>query len=169
VVQSIDGKPTESSNSLRNIIAAIYPGKTVPVELLRNGKRVTVNVKLASREESEGIARTPSPQQQGGQAAQQEDGRFIGMTVGALTPELRAQLGLQKGVQGVAVAQMEPRGQAAQEGLRVNDVIMEVNRNPVASVKDFSAHTKGLKTGDTALLLVMRDGSTFYRAVKVRK
>jgi serine protease Do len=168
VVQSIDGKPTETANRLRNIVAALNPGKTVPVELLRNGKRLKVNVKLVSRDESEGVAQTD--RRQGAQDAPQqaqEDGRFIGMTVAPLTPELRDRLGLPKSAQGLAVTEVEPGSQAAQEGLRAGDVILEVNRKPAASVKDFSALTKPIKPGDSALLLIQRGGSTFYLAIRV--
>ena len=170
VVQSIDGKPTENANSLRNRVASIYPGKTVPVELLRNGKRVTVNVKLTSRDESEKLAQSGGQQPgAGGQGAANDDGRFLGMTVDAITPELRDKFGVPKNIQGVVVTQLEPRAQAAQEGIRAGDIIMEVNRKPVASVKDFSQLVNGLKAGDSALLLVHRGGSTFYLALKVKK
>jgi len=169
VVQSIDGKPTENANSLRNRVASIYPGKTVPVELLRNGKRVTVNVKLISRDESEAVAAQSGGQQGAGQGASKEDGKFMGMTVDAITPELRDKFGLPRGVQGVVITQLEPRSQAAQEGIRAGDIIMEVNRKAVASVKDFTQQVVGLKTGDSVLLLVHRGGSTFYLALKVKK
>ncbi|GBU21919.1 hypothetical protein R80B4_01821 [Fibrobacteres bacterium R8-0-B4] len=169
VIQSIDGKPTENSNKLRNLVAAVYPGKTVPVELLRNGKRITVNVKLMSRDESDALAAQSGGQSgAAGQGAPKEEGKFLGMTVDAITPELRDKFGLNKGIQGVVVTQLDPRGQAAQEGIRVGDVIMEVNRRAVASVKDFSQATAGFKAGDSALLLVQRGGSTFYLVLKVK-
>ena len=170
VIQSIDGKPTESANSLRNRVASIYPGKTIPVELLRNGKRQTVNVKLTSRDESEKLAQSGGQPPAAGQGQPpQEDGRFIGMTVDAITPELRDKFGLPKGAQGVVATRLDPGGQAAQEGIRPGDIIMEVNRKAVASVKEFSQLVGGLKPGDSALLLVQRGGSTFYLALKVKK
>jgi serine protease Do len=168
VIQSIDGKPTESANRLRNLVASIYPGKAVPVELLRNGKRMTVNVKLTSREGSEAVAQSSG--QSGGQGQQaKEDGRFIGMTVDAVTQELRDKFSLPKGVQGVVATQVAPGSQAAQEGLRVGDVIMEINKKALTTVKDFSQNVGGLKTGDSVLLLIQRSGSTFYLVLKVRK
>jgi serine protease Do len=168
VVQSIDGKGTETANRLRNIVAAVQPGKTVPVELLRNGKRLTVNVKLASRDDSEAAAQAgrQAPAQS---APPQEEGRFIGMAVAPVTQETRDRFGLPQSAQGVVVAEIEPRGQAAQEGLRAGDIILEVNRKPVATVKGFSLQTKQIKPGESALLLVQRGASTFYIAIKVRK
>jgi len=169
VIQSVDGKPTETANSLRNRIASIYPGKTVPVELLRNGKRVTVNVKLTSRDESEAIAAQSGTQKPGAAGpGAKDDGKFIGMTVDQITPELRDKFGLPKNIQGVVVTQLDQGAQAAQEGIRTGDIIMEVNRKPVTSVKDFSQLIGVLKAGDSALLLVQRGGNTFYLALKVK-
>jgi serine protease Do len=168
-VQSIDGKGTETANRLRNIVAAVPPGKTVPVELLRNGKRLTVSVKLASRDESEAAAQAGRQGVAGQGAPDREDGRFIGMAVATITQEMRERFGLPKGVQGLVVTEVEPGGQAAQEGLRAGDALLEVNRKPVATLKEFSALTKQIKPGETALLLVQRGGSTFYLAVKARR
>ncbi|MDR2592726.1 MAG: DegQ family serine endoprotease [Chitinispirillales bacterium] len=169
VIQSIDGKPTENANKLRNLVASIYPGKSVPVELLRNGKRVTVNVKLTSRDESSPSAQSGGQPSGPAQGAAKEDGKFVGMTVDAITQELRDKFSLPKGVQGVVVTQIEPGSVAAQSGIRPGDIIMEVNRKAVPSVKDFSQNTAGLKTGDTALLLIQRGGSTFYLVLKVKR
>jgi len=168
VVQSIDGKPTENANKLRNQVASIYPGKTVPVEILRNGKRLTVNVKLTSRDESEGLVKAGGSTQ-GGAGQGPEDGKFMGMTLETATPELREKFGAHKGIQGVVVTQMAQGSAAGQEGMRVGDIIMEVNRKVVASVKEFSQNTSGLKAGDSVLFLVYRGGNTFYLVLKVRK
>ncbi|MCL2181869.1 MAG: Do family serine endopeptidase [Chitinispirillia bacterium] len=168
VVTSINGKATETLNQLRNSVAAIHPGKTVPVEILRNGKKMTVQVKLTARDES--AANVPAGGTSGDQQAPQPtDGEFLGMKAGPLTKELRDQLNLPATMQGVVVTEVARGSQAAQEGLRVNDIILEMNRKPVAAMKDFTQIARGVKPGDSLLLLVQREGSTFFRAVKVRK
>ena len=167
VVTSIDGKPTETTNSLRNHVATIYPGKTVPVEILRNGKKTTVHVKLTSRDGSEQSA--VSADVYSDALPQSDPTQIIGLKAGPITPELREQLNLQTSVQGVAITEIARNSQAAQEGLRVNDLVLEVNRKPVASVKDFSQAVRNVKPGDSVLFLIQREGSTFYRVIKVRK
>jgi len=167
VVTSIDGKPTETTNQLRNHVATIYPGKTVPVEILRNGKKTTVQVKLTSRDASEQVMASADVQSDA--LPQSDPAQILGMKAGAITPELRESLNLQKSLQGVAIAEIARGSQAAQEGLRVNDLILEVNRKPVASVKDFSQAVKNVKPGDTIVFLIQREGNTFYRAFKVRR
>ncbi|MCL2218920.1 MAG: DegQ family serine endoprotease [Chitinispirillia bacterium] len=169
IVTSIDGKATESLNQLRNNVAAIHPGRTVPVELLRNGRKVTVQVRLTARDETAAAAAPEGAPAGDQQAPQPTDGQFVGMKAGPLTKEVRDQLGLPAAIQGVVVAEVARGSQAAQEGLRVNDVILEVNRRPVPSMKDFTQAVKGVKPGDSVLFLIQREGSTFYRAFRVRK
>ncbi|MDR0306392.1 MAG: Do family serine endopeptidase [Chitinispirillales bacterium] len=169
VVTKIDGKNTETINQLRNQVAALHPGKTVPVEVLRNNKRMTVQVKITVRDESE-AAKISANQNAGAEQSQSSDAAsLLGMKIGPVTQELRDQLKLSKGLQGVVITEVARSSQAAQEGLRPNDIILEVNRKTVQSVKDFSQITKDVKADDSTLLLIQRDGNTFYRAFKIRK
>jgi len=169
VITKIDGKTTETLNQLRNHVAAIRPGKTVPVEILRNNKKQAVQVKVTSRDESQTAVASADGPAGGTQDNASDVSRLLGMSVGAVTPELREQLKLAKNVQGVAVTEITRSGIAAREGLRQNDIILEVNRKPVSSVKDFNQALKDVKEGDSIMFLVQRDGNTFFRAFRVRK
>ena len=83
-----------------------------------------------------------------------------------LTPELAENLGLERGLKGVVVTQVDPGGPAGEAGLRRGDVILEVNREPV---KDADAYTKALKgagKGKSVLFLVRRGDNTIFLAVK---
>jgi len=166
VITSVDGKATSTLNQLRNNVAAINPGKSVPVELLRNGRKVTVQVRLTARDESAATASAgvPAGDQQ---APRPTDGQLMGMKVGPLTKELRDQLNLPAALNGVVITEVARGSQAANEGLRVNDIILEVNRKMVSAMKDFTQATRNVKPGDSLLFLIQREGSTFYRAVKV--
>ena len=168
VITKIDGKPTETINQLRNQVAALHPGRTVPVELLRNNKRVTVRVNITARDESE--AGKPSANQPEESQQQPSDTpQIAGIRVGAITKELRERLNLGKNFQGVVITEVAPASQAAQEGLRPNDLILEVNRKPVKSVNEFSQAASGVKAGDSVLFLIQREGNTFYRAFRIRE
>ncbi len=168
VITKVREKVIENPNQLRNSIAAIHPGETVPVELLRGGKKVTVKVKLTSRDENiDGTAKAESDEPSSSQS--NDATQVLGLTVGNLTPELKGQLSLSSSVQGVIITDLDEGSQAAQEGLRQNDIILEVNRKAVQSVKEFTQLTKGVKTGESILFLVQREGNTFFKAFKIRK
>ena len=67
-------------------------------------------------------------------------------------------LGLPAGVQGVLITRVEPIGAASDADLERGQVILEVNRKPVASVRQFQQLTGTLKTGDVLAVFVYLPG-----------
>ena len=94
-------------------------------------------------------------------------GGQLGITVEPLTPDTAAQLGLRRGTEGVVVTGVEPGGPAAEAGIRLDDVILEVNRKPVKSAAELrdALRSSGARP---ALLLVSRDGRSLFIAVQAR-
>ncbi len=165
VIVSIDGKEVRDANELRNRVAVIRPGESVPVKVVRNGKAVSLKVKIGKRDQAE-IDELSSAGEGGSEKA--DAGELLGFEVGSLTSEVREQLGLRSGLKGVVVLEVDPAS-AARQRLQKNDVIMEVNQKRVTSVGQFKKAVKGLEEGDSVLFLVLRDGHTVYVAYKLRK
>lgn len=69
-------------------------------------------------------------------------------------------------VQGVVVTEVDGDSPAAEAGLRRGDVIVEVDRQPVATVDAFRRAARA--TEDRTLLLVEREGTTHYVVVDPR-
>ncbi len=84
-----------------------------------------------------------------------------GLKLHDLNSQIEEQFGF-KADQGVAVVGVEPDSAAAEAGIRQGDVIVEVNRKPVASVDDVKQQISQAKDKDRLLLLVQRDGGKFY-------
>ena len=146
VITAIDGQAVKDSNSLRNSVSRLKPGSTVNLTLLRGGQERQVSVRLA---EAPRTARDDSwaPAERG--------------TPGALG------LALQPGDSGVEVTNVDPSGPAADAGIRVGDVLEEVNGTPVRSSSDVRA-ALGKSKGKPALVLVRRGDQTLYVAVPER-
>jgi serine protease Do len=95
-----------------------------------------------------------------------DPGGSWGMQVGEITPELQRQFRLQSN-KGVVVRRVSPGSPAAEAGIQPGDVVLELNRNKVASVKDFVDKAKNAKDKDSpALLLVQRGNATLYTVIK---
>jgi serine protease Do len=92
----------------------------------------------------------------------------LGLRVEPLTPALAAQLNLPASAQGLLVTDVDPAGPAGEAGIRENDVIEEVNRQPVRTVADLQAaiQRNGAKP---ALMLVNRGGNTVFLTVRPRQ
>jgi len=159
VVLSINGQPVEDSRDLRFKIASIRPGSSARLQVLRDGQRREVNVVLGERPESE--TQTPvSPEQP------DDSSSALGIQVQELSPQIREQLELESGTQGVLIAAVQPGSPAAEAGLTRGDVIQEVNRKPVRNVQDLRQALASVGKDQPVLLLINRGGGTTYVAVE---
>jgi serine protease Do len=153
VIVSYDGKKIHETASLPALVAATPVGKTISIEVMRDGKTQSVNVTIARLNEQT-AALDP----------QQEKGEW-GLALQNIPPEQRRTMNL-PGNDGVLVTSVVPGSPAANANVQAGDVILQVNRAPVSSVqgmKDEVAKNKG----DKPLLLLLRraDGSTSYAAL----
>lgn len=161
VIVGINGQKVDSSSRLRLIVSGTKPGTSIPIELLRNGKPLTVNATLEALPEEalsemspgqRGIPRS-SPKQEANTSE-----LVTGVTVQNLSPALRERHDIPKNVDGVIVTKVDPSSRAAAMGVEEGDVISHVNRKPVTSAAD--AHTLAKNSDRTILLRVWRKGDT---------
>ncbi|MEW6253299.1 MAG: DegQ family serine endoprotease [Planctomycetota bacterium] len=127
VVTAVNGTPIRESAQLRNMIAAMEPGTKVKLRLLRNGKERDVTVVVGKREGNV-MARS---------GARGEESEALGLRVSDLTAVQAERLGLERGIEGVLVTEVEQAGIAAESGLRPGDVILEVQGTPVRDTGSF--------------------------------
>jgi len=153
VILSFDGKRVGSSPELTPMVAATAVGRKVPVEVLRDGKRRTIDVTVGKLDEATAASGAPN-------AAQSPR---IDLTVEDLTDEQRRQIGLRSG--GVVITAVG-QGPAGQAGLQRGDVIIEVNREPVTNAASFDDLIR--KGGDSPLLYVQRGEQRIFIAVELQ-
>jgi serine protease Do len=155
VIREFDGQPVDDYDDLPRIVASTPVNKKVEIVVIRDGKRVTLQPKIAVLEEPELQKASVTPQSSGSGA--------FGLSVQDLTDDLAQQLGLQD-TKGVVVAAVDPQGPASEAGIRRGDVIIEVDRQ---EVNDSAALQKLLeKTDDRALMLIRRGENQLYMTVK---
>ena len=92
---------------------------------------------------------------------------FAGLAVQDLDRDTAKELGLKGKMQGVVVTGVEPDSGAEKAGLMAGDVIREINRQPVKSVKDFEKVSSAVKKGENVLILINRRGSSLFLTAKV--
>jgi serine protease Do len=151
VIVEFNGKQVTDNDQLVSMVVATRPGTTVPVTIVRDKKRQSVNVT---------VSELNLEQEQGRQARQDPDteptSTGFGMDIEAITPEIARELTLPRGRGGAIVSYVNRSGPAATGGVLANDVIIEVNRVPVASVADTQRELGKVTAGSTAFLLVWR-------------
>ena len=170
IVVAVNGKPVDASSQLTRSVASIPPGQKVTLTVLRGGQKKDLTATVAKRPDEEALARGElgggSEEEESDAAAAKKGSEKLGMRVSPLTPELARELGAE-GDSGVVVAAVTPDGVAAKAGIRRGDIVLEINRKPVARVEDMVAEVKGLKSGDMALLRIRRGQGAMFLALKV--
>lgn len=156
ILTRLDGRPLADNRSLLNAVGAKRPGDEVELEYLRDGRLAQARVTLARRPADAAAARgglteqVPAP---------------LGLTVDPLTPELAQELGLTS-TRGLLITEVAPGSPAARAGLRPEDVLLEVDRQPVGSLLELR---EALRAGDdSALLKIGRSGRISYVVIEQR-
>ncbi len=163
VIVEFDGRAVENPTQFRNLVAQTPIGKKVRVKLLRGGKERDLEVTIA--EQPKTMAQPESPEDERGEA--RSAGAFAGMDVRELTPELARRFNLPRDDRGgVIVTRLAEGSPAAEAGVQAGDVITEVNRKPIAKLRDFEKAAASLSAKDSALVLVVRNGRNFYLTIK---
>jgi serine protease Do len=167
VILEFDGKKVDRMRGLPRIVAETEIGKTVDVMVWRRGEKQAVNVTLGKLPEEEELAAlteegadTPSPS---------AELNALGITVAAITNELRQQFELGEGAKGVVITQVTDGSAASQESLRPGDVIVEVGQEEVNSPPEVTAKVNQAKQEDkkSVLLLVDRKGDLRFVALRL--
>ncbi|MBI2204527.1 MAG: PDZ domain-containing protein [Candidatus Rokubacteria bacterium] len=153
VIVEYDGQKVGPSSSLPRMVATTRPGTKVGLVVLRDGKRVPLEVTVTRMEEPDTSA-----------AVKSEETGKLGLTVQPLAPEEAARLGLDE-QRGVVVRSVEPRTPAARAGIQVEDVIVEVNGKPVKDAADLQRALDKRGEGAANVFLMQRDGQSVFVAV----
>lgn len=157
VIIEYNGKEVTQMSTLPAMVAQTPIGDKAKVTLVRKGEKKEVTVKIAKlKEEEEEVC--------DGSKIERQD---LGLSVQELTPELAQSLGI-KETTGLLIANVEPNKPAAEAGLRRGDLILEVNQQPIKTLKDYKKVLKAAKKDESILLLIKRENHTRFVAVKVK-
>jgi serine protease Do len=155
IITRYDGRPVSRWSDLPRAVAETPIGRQLPLEVLRDGKRLTLSVTVARLEDDDRQA-----------AAAQPSASKLGIAGRSLTPELAQSLNVPT-AGGVLVERVENGSRAETAGLAVGDVIVEVDRTPVTSVEALRAALDKHQAGKPLLMLVHREGQALYLTVAV--
>ena len=174
IVMRINGSDVSTVNQLRNVVASIKPGKKVAVKVFRNGKEIELTLKVAHRDQKKMAQLTQSDKNDIPKNSKEKMYKNLGIEVANITPELQNRYNIRNPVKGVVITSIDQKYHDTRSGIRVGDVIKELKTRSTESVKinnveDFQNATKSIKSGDSVMLLVEREGNSFFAAFKIKK
>ncbi len=174
VVMKVAGQEVTPDNSLSYIVANTPIGTKVPVEVIRGGKRMTLTASIGERPTEATLLGQPEQVDPADKAEKDQPGaeaarKSLGLTLQALSPEIRQQLRLPDNVRGVVIAKVNPSSNAAEEGLQRGDIIVSVNQVPVSSPQEAAdVVAAARKAGRDTVLLFVQRGTTPGRFVGIK-
>jgi serine protease Do len=153
-VTKVDARDVQNSDDLTQVVGGLLAGKTYQFTVIRNGGKVSFNVKLGIRNDSA--------------LASQYKNLWPGMTVLDITSDIRDQINVSASQKGVVIAYLpDPSTPAAVAGFQVGDVITDLNGTAVRNVGDyFKALTANAKKDLS--FSVVRQGTTIKVTVSNR-
>ena len=161
VIVSVDGQPLRDAVGLTARLAQYQPGDEVTLGVVRDGRRMQVDLELGEFE----VERPEAPQTTTAQSAEER----LGLALMDATPRVLRELGIRENVTGAVVVDVSQYGPAAQ-ALQPGDVILEFNREPVRSVADLQRLAADVETGDIVVVRVRsrQTGNEAVRSFRVR-
>ena len=166
VVVTFDGSPVKAMRDLPRIVADTPVGKTVTVEVIRKGERLSFAVEIGRLEEGKKIAEA------GARPAEAPAVMALGMKLAQSTPELRRQFSLADTAEGAVVLEVTPGSPAAEKGIEPGDVIAVANDEKVKSPADVERQIGKVKAeGQKSILVVVqkisRKGDPHFISLRV--
>ncbi|MCC7498003.1 MAG: Do family serine endopeptidase [Bryobacterales bacterium] len=154
VLLSLNGRPIKNGDDLVNRVADSPVGSEVKFTLDRAGKKLDVKVVVGDREEvfADRFQRSNGNADQKAPAGTKVK---FGIMIQDILPAEREKLNLPD-ARGIRVTRVEPDSFAEDIGIREKDIIVSINRHPVATSDDVKKIQATLKPGDAVAFRVMR-------------
>lgn len=155
IIVAFNDKTIDRSADLPPIVGASSLEDKSIARVLREGKVVELKVKLEQLPEDEAV--------EASNPAEPASDQFLGMRVIELSDEMRSNTDVPEG--GVFVKSLEA-GPALDAGIRPGDVVLQIGSSKVKDVDDFKTLIRALPEGKSTAILIQRQGSPTFLALK---
>lgn len=167
VVVGFDGKSVADDRALPRIVADTPIGKTVNIDVLRHGHKMTRRItvlKLADDTKPVKMPAQPAPAPKN-----QSNLARLGLSLGMLDGGNRGRFHIPGAVQGVVITAVDAASPAGEKNVRPGDVIVQVGsqaaKTPADVVRGVDA---AIKVNKPVTLLINRDGNLTYVGLRLR-
>ncbi|MDQ2878054.1 MAG: Do family serine endopeptidase [Pseudomonadota bacterium] len=180
VVTRVDGKDVTPDQSLSYLVANVTPGSRIPLDVIRQGKAMTVPVVIATRPSEDALAAQLNGKSDDGFGDSGDDdgataavpsSSALGVTVQPLTPQIARSVGVDSTVHGVVIGATDPSSDAGQK-LKRGDVIVSANGQPVSTAAQLAAiiaQAKSAGRDQVALFVVRGKSPGAFVGIKLKK
>jgi serine protease Do len=152
VITAVAGEPVDDGDQLISKVAALRPGSPVGLEVLRDGRPLSLTARL--RERGPELGEQPTPRSEAAPGPGRA-GDALGLAVAELPARRRLELKIPASKAGVVVKDILGLDPGLDE-LEHGDIVVEVNRKPVPDLASYRRVLASLRPGEVAWLYVYR-------------
>ncbi len=171
IIVKFNGKQIDEMRTLPRTVAETDIGSEAKIEYWRDGQIRTTKVKVGELEkaEEEGLVSDQTRERTPAQGSTKIE--VVGLSVAAITPQDREDFNIDEEIDGLLVTEVAEGSEAAEKGLAVGDVVLEINQQAITDPKQgASVVEKADKAGrNSVLLLVNREGDVRFVALRLKK
>ena len=173
IVLSVNGTRVRSSSELTRQVAKAAPGDLLRLEVIREGKPRTIEIRSGTRPSESQLAAGPGGPGGGapgpGRPAPSAGQSLLGMTVAPLDDAGRRRAGLPADARGLVISNVDRSSDAATKGIQANDVLLRAGDRLLATPADLSAVVDQARRAGrpSVLVAVWRGGRTIFLPVKI--
>ncbi len=167
VILKFNNQDIKELKTLPRVVAETAIDVSVPVEVWRDGKDQTLQVKVAEMPSEAKMADAGTP----GETAKKPSPSAVselsdfGMKVAPITDESRKKYSLGDDQKGVVVTDVSKGGSASDHGLKAGDVIVEVQQEAVNTPSELRSRVDAIRKQDRKAVLMLIQGSDGVRYV----
>ena len=163
VILRVAGRDVNPDQTVSYLIANTPVGTRVPLEIIRNGRRQTINVAVGQRPTEEELARqlgNDNEELAPENAPATPGSSALGLQLQPINPQIARALNLPATARGVVVTQVDPNSDAAEKGLQRGDLILSINQQAVTTpAQVLAAVDAARRAGRTSVLLLVKRGT----------
>ena len=167
IIVGVDGNEVTADQTVSYLVANIDPGDTIPVQVLRNGRTLTLDTTLVKRPPEEELAQQAqafdpeAEEPMDPDASDETIAEKLGLQVLEMTPQIARSLGVSSDMAGLVIGAVDANSDAARKGLRRGDIILSANYQDVATVDALREQIVAAEADgrDAVLLRVQRRGA----------
>ncbi len=170
VILTFNGQDVGEMRNLPRIVAETPVGERVGLEVWRQGRKLKLTIVLGEFPADDRLvaSRPEAPQPEA-----EKELAVLGLTLSAVTPELRERFKLDDGIKGVVVTKVAEGSAAAARQIRPGDIIRKVGHEhvPVTRPSQVKKLVDDARKADrkTIIVLVERDGGRRFVPIKIDK
>jgi serine protease Do len=149
VILTVDGKEVNAANQLQTIIGSHKPGEQVTLSVFRDGKTISIPVKLKPRDNDQSLVDNNAQKKDDDSELKSKKFDQVGFTVSDITSSVKRDYDIEN---GVIVKNVANYSEAFNRGLRAGFVILEADKDKIESSDQLASIVNKKSNGDILVL-----------------